>query len=138
MTRFLSVLGILSRRARTGFYLTIFFAFSLGSGLFFNAQFDLLDFKALQYDEGTLDTAFAWRTQSPTNDPNILIVEIDEASLAYFARVYGRWPWPRHVFAETLAGLSEYEPKSITFNIMFSDLDPSPDAVTAQHPFQAP
>ena len=76
MTRFLSFLGILSRRARTGFYLTVFFAFSLGSGLFFNAQFDLLDFKALQYDEGTLDTAFAWRTQSPINDPNILIAEI--------------------------------------------------------------
>ena len=123
MTRFLSFLGILSRRARTGFYLTIFFAFSLGSGLFFNAQFDLLDFKALQYDESALDTAFAWRTQSPINDPNILIVEIDEASLAHFARFYGRWPWPRHVFAETLAGLSEYEPKSITFNVMFSDLD---------------
>ena len=97
--------------------------------MFFNAQFDLLDFKALQYDEGALDTAFAWRTQSPINDPNILIVEIDEASLAHFARVYGRWPWPRHVFAEALAGLSEYEPKSITFNIMFSDLDPKdPDS----------
>ena len=121
--RLLSFVGILSRRARTGFYVTIFFAFSLGSGLFFNAQFDLLDFKALQYDEGALDTAFAWRTQSPINDPNILIVEIDEASLAHFARVYGRWPWPRRVFAETVAGLSEYQPKSITFNIMFSDLD---------------
>jgi CHASE2 domain-containing sensor protein len=86
----------------------------------------------LQYDEGALDTAFDWRFKAPSADERFLIVEIDEASLAYFADIHGRWPWPRYIFAEMLAGVSSYAPKSITFNIMFSDpdkQDPGSDAI---------
>ena len=125
-------LGLLSRRIRTGFYLCLFFLFSVSSGALLHLKFDLLDFESLQYDEGALDTAFNWRLRAPAADPRFLIVEIDEASLEHFAEAHGRWPWPRYVFAEALAGISSYGPKSITFNIMFSDpdkKDPDSDAL---------
>lgn len=100
--------------------------------VYYHSNFDLLDFEKLQYDEGALDTAFDWRFKAPSADERFLIVEIDEASLAYFADIHGRWPWPRYIFAEMLAGVSSYAPQSITFNIMFSDpdkQDPGSDAI---------
>jgi CHASE2 domain-containing sensor protein len=115
--------GITFRKNRTRFYLALFLTFSTLSVIYYQINFELLDFKKLQYDEGTLDTAFDWRLKAPPADNRFLIVEIDEASLAHFSDIHGRWPWPRYVFAEVLAGLSSYDPRSITFNIMFSDPD---------------
>ncbi len=132
MKGLLARLGLLSRKMRTGFFLGLFILFSVFSSILFHLQFDLLDIESLQYDEGAIDTAFDWRFKMPDASPSFLIVEIDEASLQHFSEEYGRWPWPREVFAETLAGLSAYEPKSITFNIMFSDpdrLNPDSDAL---------
>ena len=95
-------MGITFRKMRTRFYLGLFLIFSLLSTAYFHVKFDLLDFEKLQYDEDALDTAFAWRFRSPSADDRFLIVEIDEASLAHFANIHGRWPWPRSVFAEVL------------------------------------
>jgi len=130
VNKVVSRLGFLARRIRNQFYLGLFVLFSLLSVGYFNFEYDLFDYETLQYDAGALDTAFGWRLKSPIADERFLIVEIDEASLAQFAKDYGRWPWPRAVFAEVLAGVSFYAPLSITFNIMFSDpdkLDPDSD-----------
>lgn len=80
----------------------------------------------------SLDLAVRMRLSSPPPDPSILIVDIDERSLALLAPDHGRWPWPRSVIAETVAGLSDAGAKSILINLTFSDPDrdhPQDDAI---------
>ena len=80
----------------------------------------------------SLDLAVRMRLSSPPPDPAILIVDIDERSLALLAPDHGRWPWPRSVIAETVAGLSDAGAKSILINLTFSDPDrdhPQDDAI---------
>ncbi len=69
------------------------------------------------------DLAVRLRLSSPAPDPAILIIDIDERSLALMAPAHGRWPWPRSVIAETVAGLSDAGAKSILVNFTFSDPD---------------
>ena len=71
----------------------------------------------------SLDLAVRMRLSSPPPDPSILIVDIDERSLALLAPQHGRWPWPRSVIAETVAGLSDAGARSILINLTFSDPD---------------
>lgn len=71
----------------------------------------------------SLDIAVRARLSSPKPDPGILLVDIDERSLAALAPKYGRWPWPRSVLAEGLAGLSAAGAKSVALNVMLSDPD---------------
>ena len=71
----------------------------------------------------SLDMAVRLRLSSPRPDPAILIVDIDERSLALLAPEHGRWPWPRSVIAETVAGLAGAGARSILINLTFSDPD---------------
>ncbi|MEO8325943.1 MAG: CHASE2 domain-containing protein, partial [Nitrospirota bacterium] len=50
----------------------------------------------------TFDVIMKNRVLFHKADPDIVIVDIDEASLEAMAQEYGRWPWPRQVFAEFL------------------------------------
>jgi len=59
----------------------------------------------------------------PKADRDIVIVDIDEASLAAMAKEYGRWPWPRQVLGEFLEHLEGQHPKAVVFDILFSDPD---------------
>jgi adenylate cyclase len=56
-------------------------------------------------------------------DPDIVIFDINEASLNAMAKEYGRWPWPRQVFGEFLENVESQNPKAIVFDILFSDAD---------------
>lgn len=56
-------------------------------------------------------------------DKDIVIVDIDERSLALMADSVGRWPWPRSLHAELLEGLERQQPKAVVFDILFSDPD---------------
>ena len=69
------------------------------------------------------DLAVRLRLSSPRPDPSILIVDIDERSLALMAPVHGRWPWPRSVIAEMVADLSDAGARAIMINLTFSDPD---------------
>ena len=69
------------------------------------------------------DLAVRMRLSSPRPDPSILIVDIDERSLAMMAADHGRWPWPRSVIAEMVADLSDAGARSIMVNLTFSDPD---------------
>ncbi|OOZ37618.1 CHASE2 domain-containing protein [Solemya velesiana gill symbiont] len=60
-------------------------------------------------------------TQQPDRD--IVIVDIDERSLAELAPELGRYPWPRSVHAELIEGLVGQGVKVVVFDIMFSDPD---------------
>ena len=69
------------------------------------------------------DFLVSHRVQLAPADPEILIVDIDEASLNSLAKDYGRWPWPRQVLGEWLEGVEQQHPKAVVFDILFSDAD---------------
>lgn len=56
-------------------------------------------------------------------DPGIVVVAIDEASLTHMADYAGRWPWPRTIYAELIAGIAAQRPKAIVFDMMFAEPD---------------
>ncbi|MDH5586152.1 MAG: CHASE2 domain-containing protein, partial [Nitrospirota bacterium] len=58
----------------------------------------------------TFDTIMKNRILFNKGDSDIMIVDIDEGSLSAMAKEYGRWPWPRQVFAEFLELLQEQKP----------------------------
>ena len=69
------------------------------------------------------DLMMRYRLFPPKADGEIVIVDIDEASLAALAPEYGRWPWPRQVLGEFLEHLERQDPKAVVFDILFSDRD---------------
>ena len=56
-------------------------------------------------------------------DPDIVLVDIDEKSLARMEKEAGRWPWPRVVHAELIEGLAAQKPLAIVFDIAFAEPD---------------
>ena len=79
----------------------------------------------------TYDNLVRQRIFTPAVDPDILIIDIDEASLAHMAPDFGRWPWTRDTLAATLGWLEGQGAKAVVFDILFSDADtlnPSADA----------
>lgn len=69
------------------------------------------------------DLLISNRIVTPRPDADIVIVDIDEASLAGMAAEYGRWPWPNKVFGELVDGIEKQKPRAIVFDILFSDRD---------------
>jgi CHASE2 domain-containing sensor protein len=63
-----------------------------------------------------LDMLFKLRGPRPVS-PDIVIIEIDDASL----KAFGRWPWDRGYHAELLDMIENYGPKTIVFDILFSE-----------------
>lgn len=63
------------------------------------------------------------RMQAPA-DPRIVVVAIDEQSLA----AMGRWPWPRATHARLLDALRAARPRGIAFDVSFSEPDPGDPA----------
>jgi adenylate cyclase len=87
----------------------------------------LLDAGVFHVGENMRDKAFDFmvknRVFKPHADADIVIVDINEASLAAFAKEYGRWPWPRQVLGEFVENVEAQKPKAIVFDIVFSDAD---------------
>lgn len=72
------------------------------------------------------------RVIAPAPDPDIVILDIDEASLEAMAAEHGRWPWPRAVLGEALDAIEAQGPRAVLFDILFADLDvrdPGSDAL---------
>src|SRR5918996_4085376 len=99
-------------------YLFLAAVFSLG--IFIDAVF--LHFTEKMQHAG-FDLTLRYRIFAPKPDEEIIIVDIDEASLASMAKEYGRWPWPRQVLGEFLEHLELQKPKAVVFDILFSDPD---------------
>jgi len=110
--------GLLGRHWRNRFYLHLAAAFT---------AFVILDAAVSHFTagmrQGTFDSMVRYRLLVPKPDPDIVIVDIDEASLAAMAEEYGRWPWPRQVLGEFLENLERQHPKAVVFDILFSDAD---------------
>ena len=78
------------------------------------------------------DAILQKRWGSPAPSVQIIIVDIDERSLAALAPEYGRWPWHRGVLADGLERLSQAGARAVLFNVMLTDPDKSnPDADSA-------
>ncbi|MDO9278520.1 MAG: CHASE2 domain-containing protein [Polaromonas sp.] len=56
-------------------------------------------------------------------DPRIVIIDIDEASLARMTKEFGRWPWPRDTLATVLDHVEGQGPAAVVWDILFSDAD---------------
>jgi len=56
-------------------------------------------------------------------DPRIVIIDIDEASLARMTKEFGRWPWPRDTLATVLDHVEAQAPAAVVWDVLFSDAD---------------
>lgn len=108
----------ITRKLRNNFYLYLALLLTLAV---------LVDASLFHIGENMRDRAFdlmvKHRVLKPKVDPDIVIVDINEASLSAMAADYGRWPWPRQVFGEFLENIQVQKPKAIVFDILFSDAD---------------
>jgi CHASE2 domain-containing sensor protein len=84
------------------------------------------------------DVILKTRFSSPKPSDKIVIVDIDERTLAALSEKHGRWPWSRDVLADGLQKFNDLGSRAVLFNVLFSDPDKNnPDAdaamdVTAQ------
>jgi len=73
----------------------------------------------------TFDVMQRHRLWASAPDPRLLIVDVDERSLAELAPEFGRWPWPRDTLAAVLAGSEAAGAEAVVFDVLFSDPDRS-------------
>ena len=87
----------------------------------------LLDASVFHIGENMRDRAFDMMVKNrivvPKADADIVIIDINEASLSAMSAEYGRWPWPRQVLGEFLENIEAQQPKAVVFDILFSDPD---------------
>jgi adenylate cyclase len=111
-------LANVTRKLKNNFYLYLATLFTL---------LMLLDANTFGVGLNMRDKAFDFmvkhRVFQPAADKDIVIVDINEASLSAFANEYGRWPWPRQVLGEFVENINAQNPKAIVFDIVFSDAD---------------
>lgn len=110
--------ALLAKLWKNSFYLYLAALFTL---------FAVLDTAVLHITENmrqaAFDTMVRYRIVVPKPDNDIIIVDINEASLAAMANDYGRWPWPRQVMGEFIEQIEKQQPKAVVFDILFSDAD---------------
>lgn len=69
------------------------------------------------------DAMLRWHTATLRADPDIVVIDINNASMDRMQAVAGNWPWPRAVHAELIEGLARQKPRAIVFDILFSERD---------------
>ncbi|MGH8494266.1 MAG: CHASE2 domain-containing protein [Moraxellaceae bacterium] len=108
----------IGRRLRQSFFLYLAAVFTVIA---------VIDASSVQFFSGmrqsSFDTMLRLRVNVPKPDPDIIIVDIDEKTLAAMAADYGRWPWPRQVLGEFLEKVEAQQPKAVVFDVLFSDAD---------------
>jgi CHASE2 domain-containing sensor protein len=109
---------LLARRWKKNFYLylaAVFTVFAIADTAFLHVT--------QKMRQGAFDAMVRYRISPPKPDKDIVIVDINEASLAAMAKDYGRWPWPRQVLGEFVEQVEKQHPKAVVFDILFSDAD---------------
>lgn len=76
-----------------------------------------------QFSQSSFDWLMRHRPIAYRPDADIVVLDIDESSLAALSQAYGRWPWPRQVLAEVATKLEGAHSQAIIFDILFSDPD---------------
>jgi len=109
---------LLAKKWKTNFYLYLAALFSvliIADTVFLHVTTEMR--------QGAFDMMVRYRLNVPQPDKDIVIVDINEASLAAMAKEYGRWPWPRQVLGEFVEQIEKQHPKAIVFDVLFSDPD---------------
>jgi adenylate cyclase len=112
------VAQFLASKLRRNFYLYLAALFSLAVVLDVFVFHQLVDLR-----QRAFDLVIKNRIVKPKPDADIVIVDINEKSLADMAPEYGRWPWPRSVLGEFVEQLQAQAPKAVVFDVLFSDAD---------------
>jgi len=111
-------------------------------GYFMGALLIVLYFLAYQlgnpwieiFELKTLDLRYQVRGEKKI-DPHVVIVAIDEESLAKMSVYYkDEWPWQRHHYGRLLRKLFEYGAKAVAFDISFTtpdEVNPKSDSYLA-------
>ncbi|MFA5143536.1 MAG: CHASE2 domain-containing protein [Candidatus Omnitrophota bacterium] len=81
-------------------------------------QFNVLDRLELL----TLDYRFKLKSPAPLGT-EIVFIDMSEDSI----QAIGRWPWPRSWHAALIKALSDYKPKAIVFDVLFSEAQGTAD-----------
>ena len=108
----------MARLLRNNFYLYLAAVFSVLIVVDVYALHSVVDMRQKAYD-----LMVRYRVVKPPADNQIVIIDINEASLAAMAPDYGRWPWPRQVLGEFVQHLETQQPRAVVFDILFSDPD---------------
>lgn len=108
------------RRYRPNFYIALAVGF-----LGYIAFTLLLSLSSGDIKKSTFDFAIQNRISGPVASPEILIVDIDEKSIAELSPKFGRWPWPREMLAEVISGMEDAKPSAIYLNMLLSEGDVS-------------
>lgn len=117
-TRYVQVADDIGHRLRQNFFLylaLLFTVVAVGDALTTNRIGGMR--------QTTFDLLLRMRVNVPAPAEDIVIVDIDERTLAAMAPEYGRWPWPRQVLAEFAEQVGAQGPKAIVFDVLFSDPD---------------
>lgn len=85
-----------------------------------------------QLSHQSFDVLMQQRPIAYQPDPSIVIVDIDEPSLASMNSEYGRWPWPRAVLGQVGEKLEAGGANAVVFDILFADEDVANRASEAQ------
>jgi adenylate cyclase len=80
-------------------------------------------------ENGLSDAFVRQQARAVQPDPDIVLVDIDDASLARMSELADRWPWPRSVHGELAAGIAAQKPRAIVFDVMFAE----PDRTRPEH-----
>lgn len=116
----------MARLLRNNFYIYLAVLFSALIVVDVYALHAVVDMRQRAYD-----LMVRHRIVKPAPDNQIVIIDINEASLAAMAPDYGRWPWPRQVLGEFVQNLQAQQPQAVVFDILFSDPDVyNPDSDT--------
>jgi CHASE2 domain-containing sensor protein len=108
----------LTRKLKNNFYIYLAALFTflvLIDASVFNVGLNMRD--------NAFDFMVKHRIFQPKPDSDIVIVDINEASLQAFSKEFGSWPWSRQVMGEFVENIQAQKPKAIVFDILFSDAD---------------
>src|SRR3984893_1642862 len=98
----------------------------LAAGLARLPLFETLELKT--YDLRARRTAAA----VPVRD-DVVLVDIDQASLRQLEPLVGRWPWPRLVHAQLVDWLTRSSARAVLYDVLFTERDRRSFALGLDH-----
>jgi adenylate cyclase len=96
--------------------LAVLFAMLLAAELFAFRLLDTTEYRLA-------DLSMVRHASEQRADPDIVVVDIDDASMTAMQEIAGLWSWPREIHADLVAALAEFSPRAIVFDIAFSESD---------------
>src|SRR4029079_15519088 len=87
----------------------------------------LLDYATFELaeaiDHGPGDLLIKLEARRRPMSDRVVIVDIDQRSLADMHDMAGRWPWPRSIHGELIDHVERQNPRAIGLDIMFNEPD---------------